>query len=176
MCTIDNRLRGTYKNAVEIISGVMEEHGYYDYPDIRSVSVGKDKTAHGKCRSRMNRNSGEIYSEIFISEYMLKENITEDDRVNTMIHEILHAYFPRDHHGGNWKRYADVITRETGIKIERLADKESSEAFNKNIDFKYILKCTKCGKEFGYSRMCRAVKYAEHCTHNTCGGKIRRIK
>ena len=40
---------------------------------------------------------------------------------------------------------------------------------------KYILKCNKCGKEFGYQHMCSKVKYADRFLHSGCGGGLTRV-
>lgn len=171
---IDGRLSETYKNAKKIIEGIMEEDGY-EYPYITEVSVGRFTSYLGRCSTRYN--GGRILdSEIKISYVMLMENITEENRLNTMIHEILHAYFPKDHHGGRWERYARIINRKTGINIQRLATEEETEEFEKNINYKYIVKCGKCGHEWKYMRMCNVVKHAEKCKCGKCNEPLQRIK
>ena len=92
--------------------------------------------------------------------------------LNTLIHELLHTFPNCQDHRFQWKAYAEQIQKMTGINITRLADVKNSTS---QINYRYIVKCTKCGTEWGYGRSTKIVKNPSHF-HCKCGGEIERLK
>ena len=122
---IDNRIREDFAMAQavvdEFVVGVRK-------PKITKVSVSTRMTrALGRCKTYGGIASLR-YSEIVISKYLLDDKYNRVNRVGTLIHEILHAYFPIDRHGGYWKKYAKMISDNSMFNIETYAtDDEYAE-------------------------------------------------
>lgn len=171
---IDTRLRNDFMNAYLIVDSYVPKT---EQSSITRVYIsGRMTSALGICRTRKSRSTGKTESEIGISSRLMNASYPIQYRVGTLIHEILHSYFPTDHHGGKWKKYADIISKYTEYDIQRLANEEESEVL-KNLS-KYQCRCTKCGEMFGYDRLSDVVRnpYRYRHTKNGCGGSLERVK
>ena len=174
MCQIDKRLQSDFMDAYLIVNSYVPKNMG---TELEKVYVSSRMTrALGVCKRKQSVFGDAIpKSEIGISSRLLEKNYPKDYRVGTLIHEILHAYFPKDHHGGDWKKYAQVISKYTQYDIQRLATEEETGALNKG-DAKYMCRCSKCGQIFEYNRASKVVKMPELFTHKKCGGTLERIK
>lgn len=106
--------------------------------------------------------------EIEISSRLLEDNVEEDALINTVVHEILHTVDGCMNHGKKWKEYAKIINEKYGLNVKRCTSSEEKH-IEKSIDeFNYILACPKCGYQWKYIRMTKAVKYPHRYQHTGC--------
>lgn len=173
MVTVDKALQNDFMKAYLIVDSYVPKT---EQTSIERVYVSSQMTSSlGICKTKRKYFTGETKSEIGIASRVADKRFPENMRVGTLIHEILHSFFPTDHHGGNWKKYADLISKYTEYDIKRLATEEESEALSDIA--KYQVRCTKCGEVFGYQRLTDVVKNPQRYHHTgTCGGNIERVK
>jgi len=102
----------------------------------------RGRTRNGWCR-RDDENTP-LYT-IGINKNLVNPN----DIIEVVIHEILHSYAETcyDHHGGEWKKRADIINqRYPDIHIQRTGH------LKKNIsDYKTFVMCNNCEHIYGYT-------------------------
>lgn len=123
---IDNRIYDDFTMALAIVNEFLVG---VQRPKISSVTIsGRMTRSLGNCRTHI---FGGIagYSEIKVSKYLLDDKFNRISRVGVLIHEILHAYFPTDRHSGNWKKYADMISRNSMFTIQTYATEEDAREF-----------------------------------------------
>lgn len=94
----------------------------------------------------------------------------------TIMHEILHACKDSKGHGKVWKEYARRVNEAYGYNVKTCTSSEEKELVEEPVEYKYILKCTKCGEEFGRNRFVNAVRKPQDYRCAECDGKIIRIK
>lgn len=108
---------------------------------------------------------------IEISKWVLDLN----DKIikNTIMHEIIHCFPYCNNHGTQFKKYAGYINEKLGYNISRLGNKkedfEQSDVEYKEKDFKYVIKCTSCGKLIYRNRLAKNFFRKYRCL---CGGKL----
>ena len=95
---------------------------------------------------------------------------------NTIMHEIIHCFPYCNNHGPQFKKYANFINVKLGYNISRLGNKEK-DFQNSNIqytkeEYKYTIKCKKCGKQFHRNRLQKNFFTKYRCM---CGGKLEKI-
>ena len=141
-----------------------------------------DKIVSVKCNHRLTaalgrckRNSRTGIYEIEISPVMLADNV--DDRVtkDTIIHELIHTCPGCMNHGYEWKRRAEIVNRKLGYNISRLA--KTSELVSHGVEvkrreYKYALKCPKCGAEWKYKKWCDALENPGRYQCGKCKEKL----
>jgi len=148
---------------------------------IKSVTVNSRATSRwGACKYHWeydNKNQKYVICcAIEISKSILGDDSDLNAVKSTIIHEILHAANPGEHHGGNWKKDArKIMNRYPEIKITRTS---SSEEFGiAQPKTKYAVVCEKCGYELGRNRMCKLIRYPNEFVHGGgCGGALKRIR
>lgn len=173
MVTVDKALQNDFMKAYLIVDSYVPKT---EQTSIERVYVSSQMTRSlGICKTKRKYSTGEAKSEIGIASRVADKRFPENMRVGTLIHEILHSFFPTDHHGGNWKKYADIISKYTEYDIKRFATEEEMGALHKG-DAKYMCRCSKCGQIFEYNRASKVVKMPEFFTHKKCGGRLERIK
>lgn len=92
---------------------------------------------------------------------------------NTIMHEIIHCFPFCNNHGKQFKMYAKYINDRLGYDISRLGNKK--EDYEKsNLEFmekewKYVIKCTNCGKFLYRNRLAGNFFKKYRCK---CGGKL----
>lgn len=102
-----------------------------------------------------------------------------DDTIikNTIAHELIHCLPYCNNHGLMFKKYANYINSKLGYNISRLGNKKSDYEYSnieyKTNDFKYTIKCTNCGKQFGRNRLQRDFFKKYRCL---CNGKLMLIE
>lgn len=83
-----------------------------------------------------------------------------DDNIikNTIIHELIHCMPFCNNHGLQFKQYANYINFKLGYNISRLGNKKedyqkSNVEYEEEKQYKYKIKCTKCGQEYLRKRL-----------------------
>lgn len=100
--------------------------------------------------------------------YYLSDKISDHHLIGTLIHEYLHSLFPRDHHEGHWKYWADYISSHSDYQITRISDdigNYRTDYFN----FKYALICPSCNKILkAYKSKAKQILHPHNYMHNSC--------
>ncbi|MBR5315815.1 MAG: SprT-like domain-containing protein [Firmicutes bacterium] len=143
-------------------------------PDIR---WSKATSWYGQCqKNKVCR--GKVYKfQISISEYHLQSS--EKAIRNTLVHELLHTCPGCFNHGAKWKAYANLVKNTLGYQVIRCGgDKEQDAALEQarkekraGYQTRYLLVCTKCGREFERFRKSNLVLHPENYRCK-CGGTI----
>ena len=95
---------------------------------------------------------------------------------NTILHEIIHCIPFCNNHGENFKKYAKYINENLGYNIKRVGNpKEDYEKSNcKYIaevkEYKYKIKCQKCGQEIYRQRF--NIRKIKRYRCGKCGGEL----
>ena len=89
------------------------------YGNVTEVSVNYRARRWGLCTHYLNDGTFKIQIN-----HNLLEADNDDGLMNTMLHELLHAAAPGDHHGGMWLRYAEEVRRAYGYNIKRCSSEE----------------------------------------------------
>ena len=164
-----------YQDALDVVNELNIEVG-------KIISVrwnNRLKSVWGRCtRSNYKRNNGvvEWYYSIELNSILASDDVSWEDAMNTMIHEVLHAHKDRFCHTGEWKKCAELINREYPIyHITRCTSAEEKNVADKVAPtFHYIVKCNKCNSEYKYQRAGRVVKALQRNPHSCtcyCGSK-----
>lgn len=111
--------------------------------------------------------------EIEVSAFIL---VCEESKIkNVIAHEVLHTCEGCYDHGNQWKEYAQRMNRAYGYQIKRTSSfaemglKEDGE--RRRPEYKYIIKCQNCGKEYPRQRFTRVMKQINKYRCN-CGGRL----
>ena len=126
------------------------------YREKTPVGVGSFKSHYGICTTR-RYPSGQYRYNIEIAKWLI-DTKNEDAIINTIIHEYLHTIDPKAHHGGAWKKYANLVSKKTQYKIQRVSSYEEKQILEEQIDYKYKSVCQDCGKVYYNNRMCKFIK------------------
>lgn len=105
---------------------------------------------------------------IQISNRLLGDEIKEEATFNTMIHELLHTCPDCMNHGPKWKKWADIINKNTVYNIKR-----TTSSAEKGIEApvktpKYTVTCTDCGREWFYNRAGTVIQSIRRCRCPYC--------
>lgn len=116
-----------------------------------------------------------LYS-INISKTLLDERNDEKGLLNTLLHELLHTCPGCMNHGKDWKWYAEIVRRETGIDIQRLSspDMKGVEVDLRPVhshEKKYFIQCDKCGHIFQREKKSKVVQNVANYRCR-CGGDL----
>ena len=144
-------------------------------PSIRFDNTGRNKL--GFCRTQSSRYNNQIISsEIIISKILQK--FSEDQLMNTVIHEYIHSLKCCTHcgHYGKWKEIADRINSSTDYDINIKADDEQANMFDDILDSNhktvYHIICNNCGSEQKfYTANADIVKHPDHYKHRCSNGE-----
>ena len=133
----------------------------------------------GKCHYK--RMQGKIIgSWIEVKEELLET--TEKDIITTLIHEILHTCDNCQNHGPQWKAYAGRVNQKYGLNIKRATSSEEKGLVKDITNYKYAIRCEKCGKMIYKNRLSNSIKYPNQYHHIkndeglNCGGCFERVK
>lgn len=116
--------------------------------------------------------------DIEISKWVL--DLNDDIIKNTIMHELIHCLPYCNNHGKEFKKYAEYINQKLGYKIQRLGNKEkdyenSNIKFeDKEITYKYKIKCKNCGLIFYRQRLKKNFIRDYRC--GKCKGKLEIIE
>lgn len=113
---------------------------------------------------------------IEISSVLLEEEGPQAQMLlrQTLLHELLHTCPGCQNHGVLWKRYAALVSRETGCQITRTYPRKS-EPPSAPADFPYLLQCEQCGKLIGRRKLTAVVRDPDRYRCR-CGGRLKRIR
>lgn len=108
------------KKTTELVKTCIKMCKDADIPISDDITFGIDSAErrHGCCR--YNKVTG--HNIITISKYL----VAEDDKKNTIIHELLHSCKDGHSHGYRWQYYANIIYNKYNIVITRCSTKEHS--------------------------------------------------
>ena len=117
---------------------------------------GRFKSVWGKCYRNRKTNT---YS-IELNPILRISDVSWEDAMNTMIHEVIHAHKDRFCHTGEWKRCAELVNREYSIyHIKRCTSAEDKNVADKMTrNYSYIVKCNNCDAQHKYQRAGAVVK------------------
>lgn len=128
------------------------------YGKISSISAITSSSTWGRCRYNSYTDT---YS-IQISSFLLMDNISYEAVMNTVIHEVLHAYKGRMCHTGEWKRCAKLVNMcypQFNIKrTDSCDDKQIPDYVVHKESVKYIITCDQCGAISKYRRKTKVVE------------------
>lgn len=111
---------------------------------------------------------------IEISKWVM--NLDDNIIKNTIFHEIIHCIPFCNNHGENFKKYAKYINEKLGYNIKRVGNpKEDYEKSNiqyveESREYKYKIKCQKCGQEIYRQRFNTRKIKRYRC--GKCGGEL----
>jgi predicted metal-dependent hydrolase len=147
------------------------------YGDLRGNIVVNKRAQKfwGRCNTRTNPKTKESYSYIEVAYNLLYAS--DEEIMNTIIHEILHSCEGCQNHGDIWKKYANIMNKKYGYNVKRATSSEEkglTELTYQNA--KYLLQCDKCGTIIYKSKMCRIVAHPEYFCCSKCKGHFKRIK
>lgn len=159
-----------YKKEIELLG-----YSFIDFSPIQ-LELMESAKYYGFCKYQYKKsNKDNKYNcTIKINRFLLN-NGTNDEIINTLIHELIHAIkYPNNNgHNKTWNNLSDIIGSKLGYKISRLAH-YSSNTLKPAETYKYKVACCECGKVWKFKRMCNTVKHPENWTCN-CNGTLKRI-
>ncbi len=86
---------------------------------------------------------------------------------STIAHELIHSAFPSDGHLGSWKEYAQKMTLNSNKKYE--ITRCTARTYNEpEPEYKYIVYCPDCGREWHYKIKCKGVKNVNNYICSGC--------
>ena len=144
------------------------------YGNIVSVTAsGKMTSTFGTCRYSRKTQT---YS-IKLSRRLLEDSVPYEVALDTMVHELLHAYKGRMCHTGDWKVCANKVNANyPQIHIQRCATAEEMKAAPSVRRIKkYRVYCADCGYKYDYSKKGPVVKIflanpnSKRCSCGKCG-------
>lgn len=105
---------------------------------------------------------------IEISNRLLDDSISEEATFNTMIHELLHTCPNCMNHGKEWKKWADVINRNTKYNIKRTTSCAEKGIESVSRFPKYTVTCDICNAEWHYNRAGNVIQNLNRCKCPYC--------
>lgn len=167
---VEKCLVNAFNEANEVIDEVLGSKFYLSGNVITKITTNSRLTSvYGRCIT----NRKQEQSRIEISTRLLNDEVSHDDLVQTMIHELLHSLHDCQCHTGQWKIYADEITRNTKYKITRLSKIEGA---TKERDYKYMFVCEDCCQVIKRTRKSKFTEHPENYCCGKCHGKFKRIR
>ena len=169
------QLVGEVYNDLEEILGADKMPDWFDYEGVtinprltRAIARCIQRQCYGSIAYRFD-----VSPRFLCMKYEVQRNI--------IAHEWIHAMCGlTEHHGKQYRWYMNYINEHSDYKITLRTD-ISADIYDAPPppvrEAKYILRCTNCGKEWYYHRMCAIVQNAERYMHKACGnGNICRVK
>lgn len=156
-------MKNLYKVYSDCVS-ICEKHKI-PIADVIHIEVNsRAKKRWGLC----TKNSNESFT-IQISDRLLKDDVSEEATFNTMIHELIHTCPNCMNHGKEWKKWAEVINKNTNYNIKRTTSCAEKGVENPIATMpRYIVKCTNCFSEWYYDRAGRVIKNIGRCKCPYC--------
>lgn len=145
------------KNLNKLLAEVLEDFDALDIKYGKIVEITPNSRAQsrwGQCRKRPNG----YYININVA--LLADNISDQGAKETIAHEVCHTIKGCMNHGATWKHYAQLLS-VFGYNIKRTnsaADKGiSAEAQIASKNYKYEVRCEKCGNSNFYQKAGKVV-------------------
>lgn len=145
--------------------------GIYPKVTLENININRRLTqTFGKCVYTWRKVNNEYDFKTVRIDISYRLLTDEHKMRNTLYHELLHACSEciSCHHGGQWKKYAELVTDCYGTSIERCGDWNETTAIK--VGKEYSWKCSACGQKFTTTRN-RAPKWYMHpkgYTHKNC--------
>lgn len=145
------------KDLKALLKEVLEDFDALDIKYGKIVEItpnSRAKSRWGQCRKRPDG----YY--ININTALLADDVPDKGAKDTIAHEVCHTIKGCMNHGPEWKHYAQMLS-VFGYLIKRTGSAEdkgistASVAVTKN--YKYMLYCRKCGKQYYYCTKSKAV-------------------
>ena len=144
-----------------------------------TIQLARAHSFYGMCCRKGNGiNKGPYQFLIRISVYHL--NSSDKALMNTIIHELLHTCPDCHGHKGQWLKYANIVKREYGYDIRRVAGDKTTEERQQLRSGKaprvirYVLYCPSCGTEWKRTKMSKFVLHPEKYLCGKCRVPIAR--
>lgn len=161
------------RNLNEYAMECMNELDVINVPYVEPVSWIVNTRANrffGLCSLR----NGQYH--ISIAARLLKDDVDEMALKTVIIHELLHTIRGCMNHGREWKRWAAKVNYEYGYQVERTAKGYYDKYNVEKPEYKYAVRCEKCGVIIGRMRMSDLIANTSKYHHgNGCGGSLVRI-
>lgn len=129
-----------------------------EYGNVTKIEVNyRAKTRWGQCRKKNGSYT------ININSRLLEDDILEDKVMSTVLHELLHTVNGCMNHGHKWQSLAELIndcyscydiTRTTSYDFFGISREERLN------DFKYTIRCEKCGQVLHRHKMFDTHRYS----------------
>lgn len=143
------------------------------YGKVNSFTVNtRAKRRLGQCRRTM------LGFDINICESLLKDDVSDQLALNTIMHELLHTVVGCFNHNGKWKVYAEMVNKKLPqYDIRRVAKPSDTKDIieRKMPVYKYVLRCEKCGQEIKRQKMSKVITNFKRYRCGKCGGRLDRI-
>ena len=139
----------------------------------------KEEEFHYVKRGRRKYKVYDIFQKhtIEISKWVMEldDNIIK----NTIIHELIHCLPYCNNHGKEFKKYANIINEKLKYNITRLGNKKedykkSNKEYKEEENYKYKIKCKKCGYIYLRKRLKKNFIKKYRC--GKCQGKLEIIE
>lgn len=166
MYGVDYTLIEETEKAKEIITSVL---GDWKEPTKIQFAMSNGERTLGYCKA-LNVHNRQFL--ICIS----KKVKGEKRLMETIIHELLHSRCLYDHHGGEWKNEARIMSAYTPYTITRLAKPDAETIKETEQNAKYLIVCEKCGMTYARNRMGGAVKNPSNYRCGKCKGTLKVIQ
>ena len=165
-------LEKMFDEAIEIVRTNIGDDKF-DKSINRPIRINNRATRRwGQCSTNLHTMNASIE----ISSRILRDEVPDKATMEVLIHEILHACKDGNSHTGAWKRYANIISRNTEYNITRTTSAATfglEEEQNKLMR-QYAVKCTCCGKTYYKSKMTKVIKHPDWYRCGVCHGKLER--
>ncbi len=148
------------------------------YGTIYQVTVNSRATGRwGRCTRHPRYNNYTIE----ISSRLLKDDVSYEAAMDTMIHELLHAYKNRMCHTGDWKKCANIVnTNYPQYNIKRCTSAEEKGITLNVSAYKFKITCKTCGVVSYTKRETKVVKLLKRgstaCTCRKCNGHTFKVE
>ena len=149
--------------------------------DALGIKYGKvvNWTVNTRAKKRLGacKKIGFRLFEISISGFLLEDNADTVILKNTIVHELLHTVKGCFSHKDKWKQLAQFVNSSLPYyNIKRTTDLNGLGLDSiKEPNFKYVLRCKKCGCEIKRQRQSKAVKNYKYYRCGKCGGELELI-
>ena len=129
-----------------------------------TVKLINDNKTLGLCR-KQTLGDKTLFS-IYLNKKML--SATRQEIENTLLHELIHTIEGCFSHGYDFSKVSRFVNTQYGYNVQV---KTACRAFEKHINYKYEVVCTKCGSKHRYTRKTNLIKYP-NLYHCVCGGSL----
>lgn len=161
--------RKELNDAIALCTTQLKELGY-ELPYIHYETSNRMTRALGKCQWIYSRSTGKV-SNITIK---LSNDLTSKIMPNTLMHEMIHALYPLDKHGGRFQMLAYKVNKAFGYHITTYASGESLEVIREVRQAKQVtVACVGCGTQTSLNPNTKLYRNAMMglCRCNKCKGK-----
>ena len=171
---MEEKLQKLYKECLQELNSIGINLENNDDRGEIDISIAKRRAKrYGCCRQEKPDKNFKITKKIGNRKRIAYEKFGEhhieiskwvmelDDKIikNTIIHELIHCIPFCNNHGEQFKKYATYINAKLGYNIKRVGNpKEDYQKSNisykeKEVKYKYKIKCQKCGRSIMIPRI-----------------------